>query len=169
MGAITTGAEVKCFNGPKSWRTQWFTSNALRPQKLEGHIDIETLPGLIWRGQLVGTYDYWESGTYDPDVGHRVIAKLGDLFLHFNRDEGYTKDVGGFTYSGSNPPNSKSYYVDRVQVTRQAEVVNQQQSQIPVGGTLGDGTSTSFLYAVSHIFPSFDKQLTLALANSYFR
>lgn len=144
MGVSTTGAELKCFNGEKAWSTEWFKADPARPSIKEGHVDIELQPGMIWRGALVGTYDYWKSNQFDPNVGHRVIAKIGDLYMNFNRAEGFTRNLGGFVNGGNNPPNDLAYYVDRVQVTRDTFVIKsgnrrEDLSHIPVDGTLGDG------------------------------
>jgi hypothetical protein len=119
MGISTLDAELKCFNGPKMWRTEWFTKNGHYPNP-EGQIEIAS--GNVWSGRLVGTHDYFNS-CYD-DATQRVVARAGSFYVWFNRVEKFTANSGGFgclKLGGSCPNDSdnRARYQNLVMVSMQ--------------------------------------------------
>lgn len=69
-----------CFNGPKSYYLNWYSDR---------HADID--PSKVWEGKLVGIDDYLNGQTIEGE--HYVIAKVGYLFLLYNRAEGVTSEL----------------------------------------------------------------------------
>lgn len=139
MGGIDPTDELKCFNGAKAWRLEWFTDTR-NTANAQGHELVTS--GSTWEGKLVGYHDYFLSSGYDPNQNHRVIARAGDLYVWFARAEVFMSDVGGTNENGSNPWSNRSYYQNRVIVTRQytpdsADVAR--DANLVSDGTLGIG------------------------------
>lgn len=132
MGISTTGAALKCFNGPKMWRTEWFTSNSLQTNP-EGQQDIAA--GATWSGRLVGTHDYFNS-CYD-DSTERTVLRAGDVYVWFNRIEAFTANAGGFnclTLGGNcdNDSDKRDNYENLVLVSQQSTVTTNTQALLPL-------------------------------------
>lgn len=119
MGITTTGSALKCFNGPKMWRLEWYTSNDIQINP-EGQKELTT--SVPWSGRLVGTHDYFNS-CYDG-ASHRVVVKVGDLYVWFNRVEEFTSNAGGFSCLSlggtcANDSDKKEKYENFVMVSQQ--------------------------------------------------
>lgn len=72
-----------CFNGAKSWYLGWYSDR---------HVAINPRNG-PWNGKLVGIDDYLNEQTSRNE--HTVVAKIGTLFVMYNRKEGVNSQVAG--------------------------------------------------------------------------
>lgn len=75
-------APKMCFNGAKSWYLGWYQNR---------HVSIN--PNNPWHGKLVGIQDYLDDQT--SRGAHFLVAKIGNLFVMYNRMEGVNSQVAG--------------------------------------------------------------------------
>lgn len=85
MGAHIYADDVPqmCFNGAKSWYFGWYSDHHKAIDPRNGH----------WNGKLVGIDDYLKKQTSKNE--HTVVAKIGTLFVMYNRKEGINSEVAG--------------------------------------------------------------------------
>jgi hypothetical protein len=85
MGAHIYADDVPqmCFNGAKSWYFGWYSDRHKAIDPRNGH----------WNGKLVGIDDYLKKQTSKNE--HTVVAKIGTLFVMYNRKEGVNSEVAG--------------------------------------------------------------------------
>jgi hypothetical protein len=85
MGAhiYTDDVPQMCFNGAKSWYFGWYSDRHKAIDPRNGH----------WNGKLVGIDDYLKKQMSKNE--HTVTAKIGTLFVMYNRKEGVNSKVTG--------------------------------------------------------------------------
>ena len=82
MGFGTLADDLKsCFNGPKSWQLEWFTSRQVSL----------TSNDYSWSGNIYGTADY--DNTDDSDVMLIRLDGSPHIFVSFNRKTGINSDT----------------------------------------------------------------------------
>eukprot|EP00537_Pseudo-nitzschia_pungens_P012534 CAMPEP_0172385886 /NCGR_PEP_ID=MMETSP1061-20121228/3496_1 /TAXON_ID=37318 /ORGANISM="Pseudo-nitzschia pungens, Strain cf. pungens" /LENGTH=556 /DNA_ID=CAMNT_0013115073 /DNA_START=324 /DNA_END=1990 /DNA_ORIENTATION=+ len=121
----------KCFNGAKSYELNWYNKSAAAI----GYEDIDITEGSSWRGKLAGVHDYF-SPQYDGNAcnGYRVVAKIGTLYISFNRAEDFTKDAP---------------HANTVVVTERVIINNRDYSRQKTNGILAKGGVGQFTTSLS--------------------
>ncbi|KAL7547050.1 hypothetical protein ACHAWF_010369 [Thalassiosira exigua] len=85
------GAQQMCFNAAKSWYSGWYNDEGKQGYEDLDHFDT---PGQWWKGKLVGVDDYLKH-VFD-ETQHRVVVKVGSLFVLFNRKKGVNSGVKAY-------------------------------------------------------------------------
>lgn len=108
-------APKMCFNGAKSWYLGWYSSR---------HVTINPATK-YYHGKLVGVNDYVRGLTVKNK--HHVVAKIGNLFLIYNRKEGVNSEVASdgdkvtvVEQNGDQQQSWKLAALDQLQVYRKA-------------------------------------------------